>query len=175
MKSPSLSTFLTVTALLLSCFAFFATHTIAEEVDESSMSIEEFLDYNIGVFNEGNGTKTDMMNFYPFSFIFENRFVIQRPEMGERPGTNYTSLREAGWAYSDWTFMDTIVETDTTAIIYYEFSRYTADDEPYQSYQWYATLLKNPEGAWRWAVMVVPSATAMPYRNTGLRSPEIED
>ena len=47
--------------------------------------------------------------------------------------------------------MDIIVETDTTAIIYYEFSRYTADDEPYQSYQWYATLLKNPEGKWPWS------------------------
>ena len=61
MTSPSLSTFVIVIALLLSCFAFFPAHAIEEGVDEASMSIGDFLDYNIYIFNQGINEKVNII------------------------------------------------------------------------------------------------------------------
>lgn len=110
--------------------------------ESESITAEQFFYDFFEAFNSLDQEAADAQFHYPW--ILVNDGLTSTLEFSP---VNFTALDEDGWVYTEVAKVDRVIESDTTAIAYYELRRYNADGEAYHWSSGYFTAVKQ-DGAW---------------------------
>ncbi|MDA0237545.1 MAG: hypothetical protein O3B03_03420 [Proteobacteria bacterium] len=131
---------------ILACFTLCIASTTAYAHPQDGMSPEDLMLYYVKVFNEENMPALEEIYHFPHAKIINGKLTLF--DNKDIPVIDYVGLKKTGWKFSKINYIKVLSESENSALVEMNFSRYDKDEKEFLRSTGFYVLTKNM-GYWQ--------------------------